>query len=167
VHFIRVSMDGVESTYEALRCQPFSLLRQRLKSIRALAPFGINYVVNARTVAELDAATSFAAKMGAVEFLLLPEQPSRGNGGINNCTVQTLRNWVRAYRGTIPLTVSEIGADGLPTCNPLPRETGLLAYAHIDAASVLKRSSFDTCGVDIGVGSVMAALDSLRNFDRR
>jgi hypothetical protein len=167
VHFIRVSMDGVGSTYEALRSQPFSLLCQRLKSIHAVVPFGINYVVNSRTVVELDAAISFAADMGASEFLLLPEQPICGNGGIDIYTEQLLRTWVHSYRGSIPLTVSEAGADQLPTCNPLPGETGLHAYAHIDATGFLKRSSFDAYGVNIGAGSIMTALGTLRNSDRR
>ncbi|MCE5267639.1 MAG: radical SAM protein [Planctomycetaceae bacterium] len=165
-HFVRVSMDGVGPTYEALRCQPFPLLRRRLKSIHTIAPFGINYVVNSRTVVELDAAISFAADMGASEFLLLPEQPIRGNGGIDTCTEQLLRTWVHGYRGSIPLTVSEAGADQLPTCNPLPGEAGLHAYAHIDATGFLKRSSFDAYGVNIGAGSVMTALGTLRKSDR-
>jgi hypothetical protein len=164
VHFIRVSMDGVESTYEALRCQPFSLLRQRLASMRTLAPFGINYVVNSRTVVELDAAVSFAAEMGAVEFLLLPEQPSRNSGGIDDCAVESLRHWVSNYRGGIRLTVSEVGADGLPVCDPTPRETGLDAYAHIDASGVVKRSSYSRGGIDIGAGNVMSAIGALRTL---
>ena len=155
-------MDGVASTYEVLRCQPFSLLCQRLKAIRTLAPFGINYVVNSRTVAELDAAVSFAVEMGATEFLLLPQRPSPHSGGIDAGTAESLRRWVNAYRGTMSLTVSEAGADGLPVSNPTPREIGLDAYAHIDASGVVKRSSYSSWGVEIGGGSVMSAIGALR-----
>ena len=157
-------MDGVESTYEALRCQPFSLLRQRLRGIRTMAPFGINYVVNSRTVVELAAAVSFAVEMGAAEFLLLPEQPSRNSGGIDDCAAESLRHWVSNYRGTMRLTVSEVGADGLPVCNPTLRETGLDAYAHIDASGVVKQSSYSNWGIDIGAGNVMSAIDALRTL---
>lgn len=163
IHFVRVSMDGVGPTYEALRGRPFEALCRRLETVGALAPFGINFVVNARTLPDLDAATELAAEMGAVEFLLLPEQPVRGSGGINSTATQALQRWVSLYRGAVPLAVSEAGADGLPTCDPLASETGLRAYAHIDASSVLKRSSFENDGVTIDNNGVMQALSVLRS----
>lgn len=156
-------MDGVGPTYEALRGRPFEALCRRLETVGALAPFGINFVVNARTLPDLDAATELAAEMGAVEFLLLPEQPVRGSGGINSTATQALQRWVSLYRGAVPLAVSEAGADGLPTCDPLASETGLRAYAHIDASSVLKRSSFENDGVTIDNNGVMQALSVLRS----
>ncbi len=161
VHFVRVSMDGVGTTYEALRGRSFMAFLRRLETVRSLAPFGINYVVNSRTLPDLDAATELAAEMGAAEFLLLPEQPVRGSGGIDNLTVERLHRWVSHYRGAVPLTVSEAGADGLPICNPLIQESGLRAYAHIDAWGVLKRTSFDSDGIVIGSGGVMQALGLL------
>lgn len=162
VHFVRVSMDGVGCTYEALRGRPFAALRRRLRTVSTLAPFGINFVVNARTLPDLDAATKLAAEVGATEFLLLPEQPVRGSGGIDCHTIKALHRWVSLYQGTVPLAVSEAGADGLPTCNPLLGETGLRAYAHIDASGVLKRSSYETNGVVIGDSGVMRALSALQ-----
>lgn len=163
VNFVRVSMDGVGATYEAIRRRPFVVFCRRLENIRSVAPFGINYVVNARTLPDLDAATMLAADLGAVEFLLLPEQPVHGNGGIDSHTAQALRHWVTHYRGSVPLTVSEVAAEGLPTCNPLPCETGLYAYAHIDASGVLKRSSYDYDGVALGADGIMQALKMLRS----
>ncbi|MGI8913781.1 MAG: radical SAM protein [Chloroflexota bacterium] len=161
VHFIRVSMDGVGTTYEMLRGRSFASLRRRFDTIHELAQFGINFVVNALTLPDLDAAVTLAAEVGANEFLLLPEQPVRGRGGVDSHTVHALRTWVNSYRGTIPLRVSEAGADGLPTCNPLARETGLRSYAHIDASGMLKRSSYDEAGVPISAGGVMQALKML------
>ena len=162
-HFVRVSMDGVGRTYEALRGRSFAVLRSRLESVGTLVPFGINFVVNARTLPDLDAATTLAAELGAAELLLLPEQPVRGRGGIDDQTVEALRRWVSLYRGEVPLAVSEAGADGLPTCDPLAGETGLRAYAHIDASGVLKRSSYGTDGVAIDNDGVMRALAVLRS----
>lgn len=162
VQFVRVSMDGIGSTYEGLRNRPFAALLRRIKGLCILAPFGINYVVNSRTLPDLDAAVTLAAGLGAAEFLLLPEQPVRETGGIDDYTAQALLGWVSRYRGTIPLTVSETAADGLPTCNPLIGETGLGAYAHIDAAGILKRSSYDNDGVAISAGGVMQALNELQ-----
>ena len=165
VHFIRVSMDGVGPTYEALRGRSFAALRHRLEILRVLAPFGINFVVNARTLPDLNAATEFAAEVGAAEFLLLPEQPNRASGGIDEQTVRALRQWVCLYRGTVPLSVSESGADGLPVCDPLANEIGLRSYAFISAEGMLKRSSFEVGGVPIGELGLIRALDELRTAE--
>jgi MoaA/NifB/PqqE/SkfB family radical SAM enzyme len=165
VHFVRVSMDGVGATYEALRGRSFGALRQHLAGLHSLAPFGINYVVNTRTLPDLNCAVSFAAEVGATEFLLLPEQPARGRRGVDGRTLRLLRRWVCAYRGSIPLAVSESGCEGMPACNPLAEETGLRAYAHIDARGVVKRSSYDISGVIVGGDGVLAALNVLRQLE--
>lgn len=162
VHFVRVSMDGVGATYEALRRRSFTAFCRRLKNVRSIAPFGINYVVNSSTLPDLDVATTLAAEMGAVEFLLIPEQPVHGNGGIDNPTVQALQRWVIRYTGSVPLTVSQAGAAGLPICNPIDGESELRAYAHIDASGILKRYSYDSSGVAIGTDGIMRALEILR-----
>lgn len=82
--------------------------------------------------------------------------------GIDNETTITLRKWVNKYRGDVPLSVSEGNADGLPTCNSLNVETGLSAFAHIDASGVMKRTSYDFSGVPIGESGVMKALTKLK-----
>jgi MoaA/NifB/PqqE/SkfB family radical SAM enzyme len=163
VHFLRISMDGVGATYEAMRGQSFSAFCRRLESVRSIAPFGINYLVNSHTLIDLDAATAFASEIGAVEFLLLPEEPVNGIGGIDADTARALQRWASSYRGNVPLTVSEKGAEGLPVCNPLLSETGLSAYAHIDATGILKRSSFDGEGIAINEEGVMEALNILHH----
>jgi MoaA/NifB/PqqE/SkfB family radical SAM enzyme len=161
VHFVRVSMDGVGRTYEAIRGRPFDAFLRCLGVVQALSQFGLNYVVNRRTLPDLDAAARVAADARASELLLLPEMPVRGGGGIDPTTRSALAAWVAAYRGPVPLSVGVSGADGLPTCDPLPRETGLRAYAHIDAAGVLKLSSYDVDGIPIGDGSLMRAVKAL------
>jgi MoaA/NifB/PqqE/SkfB family radical SAM enzyme len=166
VHFIRVSMDGVGATYERLRNRPFNALQRRLDAIRNIVPFGINYVVNADTLPDIDTATAFAERVGASEFLILPERPMNGRAGLTDDTVKQLQGWVRRYSGGIRLAVSETGAEGMPTCNPLPNETGLRAYAHIDANGVLKRTSFDSEGVAIAGEGVLTALCQLHKDTR-
>ena len=125
VHFIRISMDGVGETYEALRGRPFSTLVKRLHEVKALAPIGINFVVNSLTLPDLDAAIRLASEVGATEFLLLPEQASTGSAGIHQRTARDLIRWVGTYQGTVPLAVSEIGATGLPTCYPFKQDNSL------------------------------------------
>jgi MoaA/NifB/PqqE/SkfB family radical SAM enzyme len=161
VHFVRVSMDGVGRTYEAIRGRPFDAFLRCLGVVRALARFGLNYVVNRRTLPDLDAAAGVAANAGASELLLLPEMPVQGSGGIDPTTRSALACWVAAYRGPVPLSVGVSGAEGLPTCDPLRSESGLQAFSHIDAAGILKASSYDVHGVPIGEGSLMRAVKML------
>jgi MoaA/NifB/PqqE/SkfB family radical SAM enzyme len=130
VNFIRVSMDGVDSTYESIRGKPFASLIQRIKALSKIVSFGINFVVNSKTIDDLDKAIELAEKFGCSEFLLLPEESTLRTGGIDSDTRRILQEWVANYRGGIPIAVSESGADGFPICNPLIVETGL------DAGSV-------------------------------
>ncbi|MSU49150.1 MAG: radical SAM protein [Opitutus sp.] len=161
VHFVRISMDGVGATYESLRGRSFEAFQERIIRLKGLAPFGINYVVNSQTFRDLDAATALAAKVGAAEFLLLPEQPVGDRGGIGPDIARALQVWVRDYKGRVRLAISERGAEDMPTCNPFATETGLRAYAHIDAHGILKETSYNRTGVDIGRIGVIAALQQL------
>lgn len=163
VHFVRVSMDGIGPTYERLRRRSFDALAQRLDALKSITPFGINYVVNSATLPDIDSATEFAQRVGASEFLLLPEQAVNGLGGVNDETVQALREWVASYSGGIRLAVSERGADGMPTSDPFENETGLHAFAHIDAYGVLKHTSYEQHGTPIDSRGVLVALAELRN----
>lgn len=161
VNFMRISMDGIEGTYESLRRRPFDDLLDRLRLIRGIVPFGINYVVNKVTIGDLARALALAQEVGAAEFLLLPEQAVSGAGGIDPDTKDTLRAFVHAYRGQVRLAVSEHAAEGLPVCNPLWTESGLRAYAHLDAAGVLRASSFAQEGVPV-TGDFMSAFAQLQ-----
>ncbi|MFI7662734.1 radical SAM protein [Micromonospora parva] len=162
VQFVRVSMDGVGATYERLRGRPFAILLERLANVRRIAPFGINFVVNSETIDDLDDAVELAVKVGASEFLLLPEQPTVQRAGIDEATSTRLREWVRDNDPALRLTVSTAGADGLPVCVPLTGELPSEAYAHVDAQGVLKWSSYGSEGVTLDDDGLMAALHKLR-----
>jgi molybdenum cofactor biosynthesis enzyme MoaA len=160
VHFVRVSVDGVGTTYEALRGRPFAAIRSQLEIVREIAPFGINFVVNSRTFADLDGAIDLALECGASEVLLLPEEPVDGMGGVEPETLSVLQKWVAKYRSAVPLAISESHSKAV--CSDAPyAEAGLRAYAHVDANGFLKRSSYDKGGVLIGPGGVMEALQKL------
>lgn len=166
LHFVRVSMDGVGLTYESIRYRPFKALLDRIAALKRIAPFGINFLVNSKTVKDLNAAVQLATDLGASEFLLLPEEPVGRGVGIDKETTITLQKWVNGYCGSLPLSVSEGGAEGLPTCNPFNDEKGLIAFAHIDASGFLKRTSYDTSGVIILENGVMDALDKLKSMQQ-
>ena len=161
VNFIRVSMDGVGETYESIRRRSFSNLLLCLENVRYISHFGINVVVNERTIPELDDVAGAAADAGACELLLLPQMAMRRVESISLNSLLGLRRWVDAYQGCLKLCISEANADGFPICDPLVEERGLLAYAHIDAKGVLKPSSYAENGVPLGEGSVMRAFDQL------
>lgn len=161
VNFIRVSMDGVGTTYEAIRRRPFSELLARMEHIRSVANFGINTVVNHYTLLELDDVARVAMNVGACELLLLPQIAVPKAQGISADTLQGLLHWVETYRGPLKLCISEMNAAGFPTCDPLAEERGLRAYAHIDAMGVLKSSSYAEAGVSLCDISVIEALTEL------
>lgn len=163
IHFARISVDGVGRTYEEQRGKQFASLLRGIESIATLSPFGINVVVNERTVAELDAISELAQKVGASELLLLPQQASTVVASIDEVVGRALQDWVCNYRGKVRLAVSEAGAAGLPTCDPLPGERGLQAYAHIDASGMLRASSYSPVSAKIGDAGVLSALKRLRN----
>jgi len=163
VHFIRVSMDGVGATYESIRQRPFIELLARLEQVRAISQFGVNVVVNERTLPELDEVACIAADAGACELLLLPQVAVRDIPAITPRALQGLCRWVESYTGPLRLFINEASADGFPICDPLVEERGLRAYAHIDAKGVLKASSYHETGVAIGTGGVIEALKRLEN----
>jgi sulfatase maturation enzyme AslB (radical SAM superfamily) len=162
LHFVRISMDGVGSTYEAIRNRPFDDLIAHIIAIKHIANFGINYMVNTKTIKDLDAAVQLAKNLGASEFLLLPEESIEKVGGIDNKTFKALRKWVSGYNGKVPLTISEGHSSGFPICKPFNLETGLDAFAHIDASGAIKRTSYDSRGVTIQKDGIIAALNKLR-----
>lgn len=161
VHFIRVSMDGVGATYESIRRRSFPELIARLENVRAISRFGVNVLVNERTLLELDDVALVAADAGACELLLLPQVRVRGVEGISSTSLQGLRRWVDSYRGRLKLCINEASAEGFPTCDPLLEERGLHAYAHIDAMGVLRPSSHAEIGVPLDEDGVLQALDRL------
>lgn len=161
-NFFRVSVDGVGQTYDAHRGRKFDDLVARLNSLAGVLPFGINVVINDRTIDQLDALANLAQQVRAAELLLLPQQPTATVAGVTQELSAKMEEWVRNYSGPIRLAISEAGADGLPTCDPLPREKGLRAYAHIDASGMLRASSYATASAPIGKTGVMAALDRLQ-----
>lgn len=161
VNFIRVSMDGVSATYESIRRRSFAAFLTHLKHVRSISRFGVNVVINERTLPDLDEVAIVAADAGACELLLLPQVPVRSVPAILPDTLDGLRRWVDSYRGLLKLCISEMSADGFPTCDPLANERGLHAYAHIDAMGVIKPSSYAVAGVQLGEGGAMQALDQL------
>ena len=162
LHFVRISMDGIGRTYESIRNRPFDKLLDNIAKIQGIVPFGINYVVNSKTIKDLDSAVQLAEDLGASEFLLLPEEPVGRAIGIDNKTRHSFQKWVNEHRSSIPLTVSEGGAEGLPIYNPFNAEKGLTAFAHIDASGNIKRTSYDKNGVPIEKDGIMAALEKLK-----
>jgi pyruvate-formate lyase-activating enzyme len=162
LNFVRVSMDGVGTTYESIRCRSFHALIKNIRALSSYTAFGINYLVNSATIKDLDKALDLASALGASEFLLIPEVNVGRGIAIDNKTITKLQHWVSQYCGSVPLAVSEGGSDGLPTCNPVSTETGLKAFAHIDALGIIKRTSYDTKGVHIKEGGVIVALHKLK-----
>ncbi len=161
VHFVRISLDGVGATYERIRGRSFEAFLHKLDVVRTIAPFGVNYVVNADTIEGLGAAARLAFDRGALELLLLPEKPVNGKGGIDPTTSQALSCWIERnhhYR----LAISDTAApDGLPLADPFRGGSPLSAFAHIDATGRLRASSSSRLGSPIQ-SSLRLALSAVR-----
>lgn len=162
VHFVRLSVDGVAATYERLRGRPFAAVVQAAGLLGSLAPFGINAVINADTVGELDDLAEFADEVGASELLLLPEQPTAATPGISDADAQRLVEWAAAARNGVRLAISRTGLEAtLPTVEAVPGERPLDAHMHVDATGVLRPHAYAPTGLSVG-GSIMKAVQALR-----
>ncbi|MFJ6636404.1 radical SAM protein [Streptomyces sp. NPDC091376] len=162
VHFVRLSVDGVGATYERLRGRPFAAVVQATGLLGSLAPFGINAVINADTVGELDDLAEFADTVGASELLLLPEQPTAATAGISDGDAQRLVEWAATARNGVRLAISRTGLDtALPTAEAIPGERPLDAHMHVDAAGVLRPHAYAPTGLSVG-SSIMEAVQALR-----
>lgn len=159
--FIRISMDGIGSTYERIRKRPFDNLLELFERLRSDFQFGINYVVNAETVKDLDEAIEVAERFSANEFLLLPEISFGRGSGIDGNSYKKLKDWINGYSNSIPLVISEGTMEGITVCNPFSNEEDIEGYAHIDASGRLKTNSYSTEGIKIENKDIMSALDSL------
>lgn len=161
IHFMRLSMDGTGPTYERLRRRPFLAFLEKLELAQTICPVGLNFVVNAETIQDLDHAVELAQQFGVREFLLLPEQGVNGRPGIAAAILEELQQWVSMYAGQVRLAISASEAEGFPVCYPLVHETPLIAFAHINARGELLACSYSKHGIIIGEKSLKCAFDAL------
>lgn len=162
VHFARLSVDGVGSTYERLRRRPFAAIVDAAAMLRSVAPIGINAVVNADTIAELDQLAEFAAEVRASELLLLPEQPTVARPGISDADAERLVRWVRAARPPVRLAISRSGLEAsVPVAEPIPDESPLDAHLHVDATGILRPNAYSLAGTPVG-DSILGAVRALK-----
>jgi len=161
VNFIRVSMDGVGSNYESIRGKSFNKFLDSLTLLKGEIPFGINFVVNKNTIIDLNSAIDVCESYGATELLLLPEVCSGLGKGIDDTSLTHLKEWVKGYKGSIKLSISEAFKADFQVIEPCVNEHELQSYAHIDANAVLKINSFNRSGISIGNKKIIEAVQSL------
>ena len=162
VHFARLSVDGVGSTYERLRHRPFAAVVDAAAMLRSVAPIGINAVVNADTIAELDQLAEFTAEVRASELLLLPEQPTVARPGISDADAERLVRWVRAAKPPVRLAISRSGLESsLPVAEPIADESPLDAHLHVDATGILRSNAYSLTGTPVG-DSILDAVRALK-----
>ena len=163
LNFIRISMDGTGQVYEDIRGRNFNVFLNKLNLLKGHIPFGINYVVNERTVNDLSLAADIAEETGATELLLLPEVGVGLGSQISDVTTKLLQGWIKNYQGSLRLSISSAHVDSVDTQLPLTKEHSHLSFAHIDAHGVLKGTSFDTTGVPIGSTKLLDAFKRLHS----
>lgn len=163
VNFLRVSMDGIGVTYEKIRHRSFMQLKANLSKLAGKISFGVNYIINSKTIDDLDDATSLLESLGAEELLLLPEEPIGRGKKIDSISLSKLKKWVKNYNGHLRLAVSSNYQHEFETINALKLENENDAFAHIDASGQLKMTSFSIKGEVIKKDGVIAAYNRLIN----
>lgn len=162
VHFARLSVDGVGATYERLRGRPFAAVVSAAGLLRTVAPIGINTVVNADTISELDVLAEFATDVGASELLLLPEQPTAATPGICDADAERLVRWIQTAGTQVRLAISRSGLEAsVPAVEVIPSERPLDAHMHVDATGVLRPHAYAQAGIPIG-DSILDAVQALK-----
>lgn len=167
VHFLRVSMDGTGPTYETIRERSFDVLLEKLELLKGHIPFGINYLVNHKTINGLSDAAEVATAAGAVELLLLPEEGIGLGNKIDTQTIDWLQTWIENYTGYLRLSISADYQGIVDTQLPLIKESAHLAYAHIDAEGILKSTSFNKTGLPIYDSNVLEVFKRLASNTER
>jgi len=137
-----VSMDCVGATYEALRgktvLRPFD---RGWKLFVRMAPFGINFVINSRTFADLERRYRSCARVPERVSSFYCRKSRWMNGWRRSGTLSALQEWVAKYRGAVPLAISESHSKDVCS-DTLSAEAGFGPNAHVDANGFLKRSSY-------------------------
>lgn len=161
VNFIRVSIDGLGETYQRLRGRSFAGLLSQMEMIRTIAPFGVNYVLNADTLPELSEAVSYWEQFGATEFLILPEIDHFGS--FSKDIIESLKSFLSSYSGRLPLRINENCSEDMPVAQPFHDSNPLQAYAFVDARGRLRGTSYRHGGLDISGQSLIEALEMMKN----
>ncbi|EOX1771017.1 hypothetical protein ACPDPP_003559, partial [Vibrio cholerae] len=139
----------------------FNQLIENLELLSGNVPFGINYVVNSQTIDDLNDAVSIADSCGAREFLLLPEVPVGFGKQIDDITLNTLKDWIAEYQGSLRLSISSDYKNAVNSAIALEKEASYRSFVHIDATGTLKRSSFDEDGIQIGNQTIEQAYSKI------
>ena len=121
LNFIRVSMDGVNSTHETIRGRSFVEFIEKVKTLSKVVPLGINFVVNQATVGDLTEGAQWAEELGATEFLLLPEMEVGRGLKIDPNTKSKMQEWIYKYKGKLRLAISTNHMDGYQFVSLLKR----------------------------------------------
>ena len=163
VHFVRISMDGVASTYEELRGRSFDKFLEKLRLLSENVPFGINVVINEKTVLELDRIYQVASDFGARELLFLPQRANLTHDAATCKTMQTLGEWIARYKGHISLLTNQVinGVETICWQNQFPDQE----YAFISARGILKRTSYSENGIDLSDFTLPEAFIALQRLE--
>jgi organic radical activating enzyme len=167
VNFTRVSMDGVGETYESIRGCSFDSFLKKLSLLTGRINFGINYVVNRDTLKDIEQAIYIAELYGASEVLFLPEEAVGLGCQVDTQTLDKLSSWAGQYKGKLRLSISSLRKSSVNYLNALENELEHLAYSHIDADGLLKKTSFDKMGYKISEEGVMKSFEKLCNAEKR
>jgi MoaA/NifB/PqqE/SkfB family radical SAM enzyme len=158
VSIIRVSIDGPEPIYSALRGRPLADLLVKLRRVREHIPIGINTVINGATLPVLDDLVGIVRDLGTVDWLLLPET-RHGVFALSASEWRILDQWIEKHYEHVALRVTADAVDHLS--GPFPLVCEIQDYAHVRGDGTLSRCSYGGNGVQLQGKSVVDALSEL------
>lgn len=161
VNFIRISMDGVNSNYEAIRGRSFESLIEKIKLLSGEIPFGINMVVNHITISDINRVAEVAESYNASELLFLPEVAVGRGNQVNEDSLLELTTWIGNYSGPLQLSISSNYKSIISSDCVLEKEPSYVSFSHVDANGVLKSCSFEDEGVLINDKGLLYAFNQL------
>ncbi len=158
ISIIRLSIDAMEPLYSEIRGRSISDLVEKIQCLQDKIPFGINTVINERTIEYLNDVLKFARDYGAESLLLLPEV-HRGSFILNKDCWLELENWINQSWQKFPLEITASAREYLDCPFLFDDDEDLeLSYWHIGAEGKIRESSYYEGGTPIHGGN------SLINF---
>ena len=146
ISIIRISVDSIDPLYNQIRRLPIANIINNIQLLHNRISFGINMVVNNKTIHHLDNILTFSASVGAINLLLLPEVHGL-NFTLDDDDWKVLEKWINDNWQSFPIEITTAARDYLD-CPFLFNLSGPQNqnYMHIGADKRIRGSSYHRGG---------------------
>ena len=145
---IRISIDGIASTFRTNRQYSFDRIENNLSIASNFLRVGINVVIKDDTVDQLDAIAELYYKYACSEILLLP-YIKNGRIALKQETCHKLENWIAENHTQVNLRILSQAKERIKTNYLINYPGWEESYVYIDANNMLKANSYSGKGIKI------------------